>query len=47
VAEADATGEGRELHAVSPEGPLYRIGRRPDPWAFPDWANVGSDGSGP
>jgi hypothetical protein len=45
VAEADATGEGRELHAVSPEGPLYRIGRRPDPWAFPDWANVGNDGT--
>jgi hypothetical protein len=45
VAEADETGEGRGLHAVSPDGPLYRIGRRPDPWAFPDWANVGSDGT--
>ena len=34
-----------ELHAASPDGPLYRIARLPDPWAWPDWANVGSDGS--
>jgi hypothetical protein len=34
-----------ELHAVSPDGPLYRIARVPDPWAWPDWANVGSDGT--
>jgi len=34
-----------ELHALSPDGPLYRIARLPDPWAWPDWANVGSDGS--
>jgi hypothetical protein len=33
------------LHATSPGGRLYRVGRRPDPWAFPDWANVGSDGT--
>lgn len=39
----DAGGSG--LHAISPDGPLYRIGRRPDPWAFPDWADVGSDGT--
>ncbi|MDJ0867408.1 MAG: RES family NAD+ phosphorylase [Myxococcota bacterium] len=31
------------LQAVSPEGPLYRIARGPDPWAWPNWANVGSD----
>jgi len=45
VAEADDTRGTPGLHAISPEGPLYRIGPRPDPWAFPDWANVGSDGT--
>jgi hypothetical protein len=44
VAETgDAGASG--LHAISPDGPLYRIGRLPDPWAFPDWANLGSDGT--
>lgn len=45
MAEPDETGEAPELHTVLPEGPLYRVGRRPDPWALPDWANVGSDGT--
>ena len=45
MAEPDETGEAPDFHDVSPDGPLYRIGRRPDPWAFPDWANVGSDGT--
>lgn len=27
----------------SPEGALYRIGHLPDPWAWPNWANVGND----
>ena len=41
---ADAADDGASrLHVVSPEGPLYRIARVPDPWAWPDWANVGSD----
>jgi len=30
---------------TTPEVPLYRVGRHPDPWAFPDWAHVGSDGT--
>ncbi len=43
---ADASDAGTsELHAISPDGPLYRLARRPDPWAWPDWANVGSDGT--
>lgn len=33
------------LQVVSPDGPLYRIARLPDPWAWPEWANVGSDGT--
>lgn len=45
MAEPREPGEASGLRAVSPDGPLYRIGRRPDPWAFPDWANVGSDGT--
>ncbi|MFQ5515819.1 MAG: RES family NAD+ phosphorylase [Myxococcota bacterium] len=39
--DADPSG----LHVVVPEGPLYRIARLPDPWAWPDWANMGSDGT--
>lgn len=34
-----------ELVAVEPDGPLYRLGRRPDPWAWPDWAYAGADGT--
>ncbi len=33
------------FHVITPEGPLYRIARHSDPWAFPDWADVGSDGT--
>lgn len=44
MADAGAGGSAG-LHAVSPEEPLHRIARRPDPWAWPDWANVGSDGT--
>jgi hypothetical protein len=29
----------------SPEGRLYRIGRSPDPWAWPDWADAAADGT--
>ena len=25
--------------------PLFRIGRRPDPWAWPDWLRAGADGT--
>jgi RES domain-containing protein len=24
---------------------VYRVGRRPDPWAWPDWAHAGRDGT--
>jgi hypothetical protein len=24
---------------------VFRLGRRPDPWAWPDWAYVGADGT--
>lgn len=30
---------------VQPDGPLYRLARAPDPWAWPDWAYAGSDGA--
>ena len=26
-------------------GVIYRLGRRPDPWAPPDWASAGPDGA--
>jgi hypothetical protein len=25
---------------VQPDGPLYRLARTPDPWAWPDWAST-------
>ncbi|QEC48702.1 RES domain-containing protein [Baekduia soli] len=33
------------LRAASPSGELYRVGRRPDAWAWPDWAYAGPDGT--
>jgi hypothetical protein len=30
---------------VRPEGPLYRLAREPDPWAWADWAYAGPDGT--
>jgi hypothetical protein len=35
----------RDLASVEPDGPLYRLGRQPDPWAWPDWAYAGPDGT--
>ena len=26
-------------------GVIYRLGRKPDPWAAPDWASAGPDGT--
>lgn len=26
-------------------GLVFRVGRRPDPWTYPDWADVGADGT--
>lgn len=34
-----------ELAFVEPDGPLYRLSRRPDPWAWPDWSYAGPDGT--
>ena len=33
------------LTSVEPDGPLYRLGRQPDPWAWPDWSYAGPDGT--
>lgn len=34
-----------ELASVEPDGPLYRVAREPDPWAWPDWSYAGLDGT--
>ena len=44
VAEESRSGAAG-LHVVSPDGPLYRIARPPDPWSWPNWANIGPDGT--
>jgi len=33
------------MKAISADGRLYRIGRSPDPWAWPDWADAAADGT--
>jgi hypothetical protein len=33
------------LASVEPDGPLYRLGRYPDPWAWPDWSYAAADGT--
>src|SRR5437667_12644959 len=33
------------LASVEPGGPLYRLGRYPDPWAWPDWSYAAPDGT--
>jgi len=33
------------LREISPSNPLHRVGRAPDPWAWPDWANAAADGT--
>jgi hypothetical protein len=33
------------LRTITPTGPLYRVARPPDPWQWPDWSNVGGDGT--
>jgi RES domain len=33
------------LAGVGVEGPLFRVGRGPDPWEWPDWAFAGEDGT--
>jgi len=34
-----------DIESAVPGGPLYRIGRQPEPWAWPDWAYAGEDGT--
>lgn len=33
------------LASVQPDGPVYRLGRNPDPWAWPDWSYASTDGT--
>lgn len=33
------------LESVRPDGPIYRLGRVPDAWAWPDWAYASNDGT--
>jgi hypothetical protein len=33
------------LASVQPDGPVYRVGRRPDAWAWPPWAYAAPDGT--
>jgi RES domain len=33
------------LASVQADRPLYRVGRRPNTWAWPDWAYAGPDGT--
>jgi hypothetical protein len=34
-----------ELDATGADGPLHRVGRRPNAWVWPDWAFAGPDGT--
>ena len=34
-----------DLEVARPDGPLFRLGRLPDAWAWPDWASAGEDGT--
>jgi RES domain-containing protein len=34
-----------DIEAASPGGPVHRLGRSPDAWAWPDWAYAGPDGT--
>ena len=33
------------LETVTADGPVFRLARAPDPWAWPDWSNAGLDGT--
>ena len=33
------------LETTTPTAPLFRLGRRPDPWEPPDWSRAQSDGT--
>ncbi|MCY4618414.1 MAG: RES family NAD+ phosphorylase [Chloroflexi bacterium] len=34
-----------DLETVIAEGPVFRIARAPEPWAWPDWSQAGLDGT--
>lgn len=34
-----------DLAATACDGPVYRLGRLPDPWAWPDWSRAHLDGT--
>ena len=34
-----------DLETVAPAGPVFRLGRAPDPWAWPDWSQASRDGT--
>jgi hypothetical protein len=34
-----------DIEAATPTRPLHRVARRPDAWAWPDWAYAGPDGT--
>lgn len=34
-----------DIEAVTPAAPVHRLARRPDVWAWPDWAYAGNDGT--
>ena len=33
------------LEAATADGPVFRVARAPDPWAWPDWSQAGVDGT--
>jgi len=33
------------LASVEPDGPLFRLGRHPDPWTWPPWSAAAADGT--
>lgn len=33
------------IEAVTAAGPVFRLARAPDPWAWPDWSHAGLDGT--
>ena len=35
----------RTLKTVTADGPVFRLARAPDPWAWPDWSQAGLDGT--
>lgn len=34
-----------DLDGIASNGPVYRLGRAPDPWAWPDWSRAHLDGT--